>query len=398
MSKNVGTGFINSLPILQLCRLIWLSRQLLPSPLSICNTGDTSGVHKGFMEFRGAMEMGINFASKFAKKYKAAIFAALALACLPAINSHAQEASSGTSIKHGYWYGKKPYNDRSPREKDITLSEVNGMRKIDINPTKENDGIKTGCVIAYGPYIAPPYKITRNGERIVVNGVQVYPSIIVERIREAENERAKKIVVTKEEEASYNAMMDFLDKADYYYAANYDSEPIEQLHSDISNMILTSSGAFSNPRWNGAIFRADPKLLHIFKKPSPELKAIAHKSFSGWQAWHKEEHEKTVANITRHAKDIQSEEDSLYQLDTRCYNDAIDGMKKNTGCMIFVTDEGWGFRSVDIRKIVSIMTTPDLTEDQYADKLFESHIGISAMDASDIAANFKLSEWPGTAK
>lgn len=54
-------------------------------------------------------------------------------------------------------------------------------RKIDLNVIKQTGGIKSGLIIAYGHVIQPPYKVYIEDKNIMVNGVQVSPSLIWER-------------------------------------------------------------------------------------------------------------------------------------------------------------------------------------------------------------------------
>lgn len=54
-------------------------------------------------------------------------------------------------------------------------------RKIKITPINQTTGISTGLVIAYGHIIPPPYKIYIENNSIMVNGIQVSPSLVWER-------------------------------------------------------------------------------------------------------------------------------------------------------------------------------------------------------------------------
>jgi len=87
----------------------------------------------------------------------------------------------------------------TPLQVTRKYSRIKGSRKIDVIPVKQTDGIKTGTVIAYGHLIPPPYKVEAIGEKILINGIQVVPSLVAER----ESKPAK--MSPKKKEFSTNA-------------------------------------------------------------------------------------------------------------------------------------------------------------------------------------------------
>ncbi len=86
---------------------------------------------------------------------------------------------------------KNNWNKLTPLERAKRLSAIKGSRKINIKPVKQKDGIKTGCVMAYGHIIPPPYKVKYEGRKLIINGVQIEPSLVVQR-------EYKPIVITDE--------------------------------------------------------------------------------------------------------------------------------------------------------------------------------------------------------
>ena len=60
-----------------------------------------------------------------------------------------------------------------------------GPHKIEIAPTIETLGIQTGVLMAYGHVFRAPYRVERVDKRILVNGVQVLPSLLAERKEKA---------------------------------------------------------------------------------------------------------------------------------------------------------------------------------------------------------------------
>ncbi len=100
-----------------------------------------------------------------------ALFATLILS---SISSSAQSASAKQR-------GEKKTGLTLEQFKKISMFK--GSRKIEIVPIKPAEGIATGGVVAYGHFIPPPYKVEYPDERLLINGVQVMPSLVRERER-----------------------------------------------------------------------------------------------------------------------------------------------------------------------------------------------------------------------
>lgn len=92
----------------------------------------------------------------------------------------AQENSTTTvqTKKEAIPWDKLTRFEQAKRSSSITIK---GSRKIDINPVPQNDGIKSGGVIAYGHFIKAPFVIQYIAHKLIINGVQVEPSLIWER-------------------------------------------------------------------------------------------------------------------------------------------------------------------------------------------------------------------------
>lgn len=60
-------------------------------------------------------------------------------------------------------------------------SLIRGSRRIEISPKKPKEGINSGCVIAYGHFMNPPFNLEQRDNRIFINGVQVQPSLVLQR-------------------------------------------------------------------------------------------------------------------------------------------------------------------------------------------------------------------------
>lgn len=71
-------------------------------------------------------------------------------------------------------------------------------RKVQISPETEKDGIATGCVFAYGQVIPPPYKVEYvEAVGLLVNGVQVKPSLLHKTVGAEPREKATKKAVER---------------------------------------------------------------------------------------------------------------------------------------------------------------------------------------------------------
>ena len=88
-------------------------------------------------------------------------------------------------------------------------------RKIDLKPITPKDGIKTGLVIAYGHVIKPPYKVYIEDSKIMINGVQISPSLIWE--RETPKSQYKS---TPEQKQKYKRIIEVTEQARKIYCDN----------------------------------------------------------------------------------------------------------------------------------------------------------------------------------
>jgi len=82
------------------------------------------------------------------------------------------------------------------------MSRIKGSRKISIAPAREREGISSGTVVVYGHSLFPPYKVESVGEKVFINGIQVVPSLLVQR-------EAKPVEIHEEKKARYLKMIQF---------------------------------------------------------------------------------------------------------------------------------------------------------------------------------------------
>jgi hypothetical protein len=123
------------------------------------------------------------------------------------------------------------------------LSVIKGSHKIDIAPITPKDGIKTGIVIAYGHVIKPPYKIYYEGDNLMINNVQVRPSLVRERAR-----KMKKF--PKPFPKGYVSKSTQIDDAiKKMYMEGLKTKSVEEVQDEITEFILKSSDVYVNPKW-----------------------------------------------------------------------------------------------------------------------------------------------------
>jgi len=130
----------------------------------------------------------------------------------------------------------------------IKRTRIRGSRKIDIHPIKQSQGITTGLVIAYGHVIPPPYKVEYQGKRLMVNGVQVEPSLLLER----EEARNRPPPPTQVQLGAYRETGRAIRLAYKLYVEGIKTKPLEKVQDEVIRFLDKSSGVFQNPKWTGA--------------------------------------------------------------------------------------------------------------------------------------------------
>lgn len=117
-------------------------------------------------------------------------------------------------------------------------------RKISLNVIKQTDGIKSGLVIAYGHVIQPPYKVYIENKGIMVNGVQVSPSLIWQ--REVPKYSGKVPLGT---EAKLQSAMAVSKKAHEIFCEFRITKAKEEVAAEILNFVKNSTETVLDAYW-----------------------------------------------------------------------------------------------------------------------------------------------------
>lgn len=129
------------------------------------------------------------------------------------------------------------------------ISMLPGSRKIGINPIQPAAGIMTGGVMAYGHFIPPPYKVEYLDDRLLINGVQVSPSLVKERHRSANPVKP----LTQEKQAISDKVGRLLrDAREIYTRGNWiTSASVRQQR--VLDMLGKHPNVIQNPRWQSEV-------------------------------------------------------------------------------------------------------------------------------------------------
>lgn len=145
--------------------------------------------------------------------------------------------------------GNGPSTDER-EESGLTLErfqKISGAplsRRISIDPRRPQTGISSGTVMAYGHPMAPPYNIEYIGDHLLINGVQVLPSLVKERHRRSRPVREPS-AIRKSATAKAGGL---IQKAKDLHAANHGKMSEEALHQKILDA-LRGHGEVQSPRW-----------------------------------------------------------------------------------------------------------------------------------------------------
>jgi len=260
-----------------------------------------------------------------------------------------------------------PWEKLKGIERAKFLSPVKGSRKIEINPVTPKDGIKTGLVIAYGHVIKPPYRVYYEGENLMINGVQVRPSLILER------ERKKKRKPEPHSKGHVSKATKIMNTLKKMYMEGLKTKSLYEVQDEITEFVLKSSDVYKNPRWLSddvmEVRFTDPDIgfrINFSKTPpikvDPELR----------KKWQKKRTKEIHESILKRTK----------------------GTLRGGHTIIFLSGGGRQGHHNDIRpKVNKIMTEKGLSEEERIDKLKDQIFLGSYESAFDVIENYNPEEW-----
>jgi hypothetical protein len=124
------------------------------------------------------------------------------------------------------------------------LSHVRGSRKIHFQEKRPAKGIASGLVMAYGHVIQPPYELKVDGARLLINGVQIKPSLVMER----NTLDVAPVEFTPEEKSTRRRVGRLQIRAREIYA---DANSKSGAEKEILDLLAAESGLISNAVWRG---------------------------------------------------------------------------------------------------------------------------------------------------
>jgi hypothetical protein len=267
---------------------------------------------------------------------------------------HAQEKSTAPAQAKAQ---KLAGDALTPLETARKLTRIKGSRKIEIKPIKQTDGIKAGMVVAYGHLIPEPYKVEVVANKVLINGIQVSPSLVAER-------DVKPVQVPTDKKALSQQIYDLNReiKKKYYVQALFKDK--KKLQSEILSYTKSQS-IVEDARWGTDIlfvkYIGDVGYSTMINLPgtTPE---------QPWPDKTKEAAEAVKQYITK-------------------------GIK--TGCVLIDSDGGITPGCGDKKIVRSVMSDTRLSKDEKIDRLAEWGNYESAMDMAD---NYIAQEWAEAGK
>jgi hypothetical protein len=127
------------------------------------------------------------------------------------------------------------------------VSGISGPRSVSIQPVQPASGIETGNVVAYGQVIPPPYRVEYVGRRILINSVQVSPSLVKERHQSEHPQQALPPNKKKIQDSAGELMI----AVKKIYEDGQSSESKDSLHKKILLVLGKHSDVILNPVWHG---------------------------------------------------------------------------------------------------------------------------------------------------
>jgi len=258
------------------------------------------------------------------------------------------------------------WNKLPPIEQARRSSGIKGSRKIAVSPVKQADGIKTGLVIAYGHIIPPPYKIETDGRNLLINGVQVDPSLVGE--RERKKQSGLHSPMSPEQAKQYRRQDEVDSQVLAIYRAGAGKKPMEQVRTEILELLRKSTDVYLNPGvsdkgYGGEIagsgglqFSMPLTLADSPKVPDSVIKA--------------------------RASEARKDTVSMFSMDL-----------KNGACIVFVSD-GYtiGVNKSRLGNVYDIMQEPGLSNDDRIEKL-KTQVFNNYEASFQIVENYRPEEW-----
>lgn len=243
-------------------------------------------------------------------------------------------------------------------------------RKIALNVIQQTGGIKSGLIIAYGHVIQPPYKVYVEDKGIMVNGVQVSPSLIWE--REVPKYTGK---IPPGTEAKLQSAMAVSKKAHEIFCEFRITKTKEDVAAEILNFVKNSTGTVLDAYWTDES-RKDSLRIKWVDGVGPDDIDFPDGSCQYFMA------KLRSLLFPPEARHRQALEDYVNSIKKRL----------NMGVIMVFTSHGEGELRSDRRDEVNkIMAMKELNENEKVETLHKLGFGYSG--ALDIIENYNSDEW-----
>ena len=247
---------------------------------------------------------------------------------------------------------------------EVRRTKEKEYRSIEVRGVPDGVGVSSGLVVVYGHPLQQPYHFVHRDHRLFINGVQVEPTLIMQ--RESDKTRHD---MTTDDAQRFGQLQDLAKKARSAYFEKHGKVADEKLRADILAMVR-SHRLIKDAEWAG-----DQILYHQKGAYEAVTTAISFLPRSARaDAKPKKAPEQLVAD---HVKDL---EDHL----------------KSGGCLFYGTVGAWqgpAYACADIKKSVrQIMNQPTLSTDEKETKL-RGVFNDSHEAPLDIIANYRADEW-----
>lgn len=277
--------------------------------------------------------------------------------------SHAADSDGNQKRENSPQPKKRPWDLPPGLERHAVLSKIKGNRQVAMRPTIPSDGINAGLVIAYGHVLQPPYRVDYEGDRLLINGVQIRPSLVLER------ERLQHPAPGLSDEMSQMVKRGevLVAGARETYQRGKGKRPLELLQEDIRDILIKSSDTFVSVTWTRddtveVIYAISG--IHYVVDLSKTPQRMSSKDLEG------------RINRARTA--------TIQSIRTRLARGA---------CLLFVSDEWEGQCPQQVQsRVNAIMQEKKLSREQRIEKM-KSEVFEDYDVALDVVDNYDVAEW-----
>lgn len=250
-----------------------------------------------------------------------------------------------------------------PREAQTQGADL-VQRTVEIKEESSDMGISSGLVVAYGHPLHPPYHLEYRGNLLFVNGVQVEPTLVMQ--RESDKHRTE---LTPDEATRLTGLDAMADKARKYYFDQTGKESEERLHVNILAMVR------ANPLVKEAHWMNEKILVYTRKDdPYPSMNGISFSSHPSGSS----------------VKPLPQEKLQKHRIDW------YESNLKMGKCVFFGSIGAWNGDAAschDIKKAIgTVMEQPGLSVNDREKKLRGIFRG-DTDTALDVLANYRSEEW-----